>query len=221
MTCSPALSLQPKLCEKSCNACGLNIFQAPIFDQLKLSTIFWVGLSAVKFEEQDEKLPLSSLTASGSLIHAIEQPYRCKLTFYKTNLVKCAPMAGNKLRYPLEHEMSKCFSNFQWELNELKPTIVFLLGKQVASFVLKKLSKHKPSFDASFNYHIFEIGGIKFIPIHHPSFILIYQRKNLTQYIEKVRMHFPMKIDISSPPSKMDCVPLVTIPKAHLLPSSP
>ncbi|MCC6463048.1 MAG: uracil-DNA glycosylase family protein [Saprospiraceae bacterium] len=192
------MNLQPKLCKKSCDACGLNIFQAPIFDQLKISTIFWVGLSAVKFGDQDEKLPLSALTASGSLIHAIEQPFRHKLTFYKTNLVKCAPMEGYKLRYPLEHEMSKCFSNFQWELNELKPTTVFLLGKQVASFVLKKLSHHKPAFDENFHYHFFEIGGINFIPIHHPSYILVYQRKNLTQYIENVRKHFQVKIVMPS-----------------------
>lgn len=187
------MNLQPMLCKKSCDACGLNIYQPPIFDQFKLSTIFWVGLSAVKFEEHEEKLPLSPFTASGSLINTIEQPFRHNLTFYKTNLVKCVPLAGNKLRYPVQHEMSKCFPNFQWELKELKPITVFLLGKQVASFVLKQLSNHKPSFEDNFHYRIFEIGGINFIPIHHPSYILVYKRKNLNQYIENVRKQFPIK----------------------------
>ena len=195
---SPTSCLKPKICAKTCKACGLSICQAPVYDHVKMSNVFWVGLSAVKFEEDEERLPLSPLRASGALIHTIEQPFRRTLSFYKTNLVKCAPLTGHKLRYPLEHEMDKCFSNFEWELKEIKPTTVFLLGKQVASFVLKKISHHKPSFEENFHYHFFEIGGIKFIPIHHPSYIIVYQRKNLIQYIKKVRMHFPTKIEIQS-----------------------
>lgn len=200
MTSSPILNIhQPKICKKSCKACGLSVFQSPVYEQLKFSDVFWVGLSAVMFKEEDEKLPLSSLTASGSLIHTIEQPFTHKMSFYKTNLVKCAPMEGSKLRYPLSHEMERCFPNFQWELEKLEPTTVFLLGKQVASFVLKKLSPHKPLFSENFNYASFEIGRINFIPIHHPSFILVYKRKSLTQYIENVRKHFPVKALLSLP----------------------
>lgn len=187
---SPTSCLKPEICKKTCQSCGLNIYQGPIYEQPKLSNIFWVGLSAVKFDEDQERLPLSSLTPSGALIHTIEQPFRRKLAFYKTNLAKCAPLTGNKLRYPLEHEMDKCFPNFQWELKNLKPTTVFLLGKQVASFILKKLSNHKPLFNENFDYSSFEIGGINFIPIHHPSYILIYKRKDIAQYIENVRTHF-------------------------------
>lgn len=191
MTSSPILNLhQPKICKKNCKACGLSVFQSPVYEQLKFVDIFWVGLSAVKFKADDEKLPLSSLTRSGSLIHTIEQPFNRKVSFYKTNLVKCAPMDGSKLRYPLLYEMEKCFSNFQWELEKLEPTTVFLLGNQVASFVLKKLSPHKPSFNEHFSYTAFEIGGINFIPIHHPSYMLVYKRNHLPQYIENVRKHF-------------------------------
>ncbi|MDZ4679512.1 MAG: uracil-DNA glycosylase family protein [Saprospiraceae bacterium] len=199
MTSSLILNLQPKICKKSCKTCGLSVFQSPVYEQLRLADVFWVGLSAVKFKDEDEKLPLSSLTASGSLIHTIEQPFSHKMSFYKTNLVKCAPMEGGKLRYPLSYEMEKCFPNFQWELEKLEPTTVFLLGKQVASFVLKKLSPHKPLFSESFNYASFEIGPINFIPIHHPSYMLVYKRKNLKQYIENVRKHFPVKILLSLP----------------------
>ncbi len=190
---SPILHLKPKICKKTCKACGLSICQGPIHDYLKISNVFWVGLSAVKFEEGEERLPLSPLTASGALISTIEQPFLNKISFYKTNLVKCAPLVGNKLRYPLEHEMDKCFPNFQWELEKLKPATVFLLGKQVASFVFRKLSDYKPSFNENFTYSSFKIKNINFIPIHHPSYILVYKRKNLNQYIENVRVHLPIE----------------------------
>ncbi|MCB0518182.1 MAG: hypothetical protein H6577_06420 [Lewinellaceae bacterium] len=182
----------PKICS-NCKACGLHIFQAPVFDQLKLSTIFWVGLSAVKFDAHEEKLPLSPSTASGALVHSIEAPYLDKLSFYKTNLVKCAPMQGNKLRYPLKHEMAKCFPNFQWELETLQPKTVFLLGNQVASFVLQQFNHSKSVFSDGFNYSSFDMDGIRFIPIHHPSYMLVYRRKLLAEYMEGVRAHFPVK----------------------------
>jgi hypothetical protein len=66
----------------------LDIYQGPAFDKIKKSHhIFWVGLSAVQFQEGQERVPLSSETQSGSLIEAIEEPFRRQFSFYKTNLV--------------------------------------------------------------------------------------------------------------------------------------
>src|ERR1044071_1180094 len=113
---SQLLALQPKLCKKACKACGLAVYQGPVFDVVKKSHIFWVGLSAVRFEQGEQKLPLSPLTPSGRLIHSIETPFRTQFSFYKTNLVKCAPLRGDKMRYPVALEMEKCFPNFEWEL---------------------------------------------------------------------------------------------------------
>lgn len=176
---------------KICKACGLYLNQAPIFDKQQKSSVFWVGLSAVRFDADEEKLPLSPLTPSGSLIHKIEQPFTKKIAFYKTNLVKCVPLNEDKIRYPLEHEMEKCFSNFTWELEQLNPNTVFLLGKQVATFVLKKMATVRPEFNEDFTYTSMKINGIKFIPIHHPSYVLVYKRKNLEQYIKSIQQFFP------------------------------
>ncbi len=165
--------------------------QEPIYDKRSMADVFWVGLSAVKFDDDEEKLPLSRLTPSGALIHRIEEGYKTELTFYKTNLVKCVPLKEDRIRYPLEHEMEKCFPNFEWELNLLRPSTVFLLGKQVSTFVLKKLSGHKPSMNEEFEYSAFDINGINFIPIHHPSFILVYKRKELNKYIRNIQQLFP------------------------------
>ena len=182
-----------KLCKsKICKACGLYLNQAPVLDKQKSSSVFWVGLSAVIFEDGQEKLPLSPLTASGALIHRIEAPFISDISFYKTNIVKCVPLNNNKIRYPLEHEMQKCFPNFQFELEQLSPNTVFLLGKQVSDFVLKKLAKCKPSFSDDFMYETYSVDGINFIPIHHPSYILVYKRKQLDKYINNVQELFPI-----------------------------
>lgn len=185
---------KPQPCRKTCKACGLYLNQLPVYDKLKKSSVFWVGLSAVQFDDGEEKLPLSPLTPSGSLIHAIEQPFLNQISFYKTNLVKCVPLKDDKIRYPLEHEMEKCFSNFEWELEKLEPTTVFLLGKQVATFIFKKLSDYKPTLSATFNYNSIEINGIDFVPIHHPSYVLIYKRKSVNRYIKNIQKNFANQV---------------------------
>lgn len=190
VTSSQALPLQIELCKKACKSCGLDIYQGPAFDRFKKSHIFWVGLSAVPFEEGEEKLPLSPLTPSGSLVHSIEAPFRRQFSFYKTNLVKCAPLQEDKMRYPLAHEMEKCFPNFEWELAHLRPRTVFLLGKQVADFISKKLGLPKSSLHNDFRYETFQLGKIKFVPIHHPSYILVYKRRLLPLYVDSLQSMF-------------------------------
>jgi uracil-DNA glycosylase len=207
VTSSQTLPLQINLCKKACKSCGLGIYQGPAFDQFKKSNVFWVGLSAVQFDEGQEKLPLSPLTRSGSLIHSIEVPLKREFSFYKTNLVKCAPVQKNKIRYPVAHEMEKCFPNFQWELDHLQPTIIFLLGKQVADFILKKIGLTKTYLPDNFQYKTFQIGNFTFIPIHHPSYVLIYKRKSLAQYIDSLQNLIRNSKELSkkrTPRSKMN-----------------
>lgn len=190
MTVKSSLDLSHKIksCKsKICKACGLYLNQLPVLDKLKTSHVFWVGLSAVQFDEGIEGQPLSPYTRSGALIENIETPLRNKISFYKTNLVKCLPLKEGKIRYPLEHEMEKCFPNFEFELNELSPSIVFLLGKQVATFIMKKMGVKEVALSENFKYESFQINDMTFIPIHHPSYILVYKRKFLNKYIKSLQ----------------------------------
>lgn len=148
--------------------------------------VFWVGLSAVQFGENDEHMPLSSATRSGALIELAEQTLKNELTFYRTNIVKCLPLNMGKIRYPIEQEMSKCFPNFQEELQSLKPSIVFLLGKQVATFVLKQYGIKTVAFDENFNFEPIMIENTWFVPVQHPSYILVYKRKFIEQYVSSL-----------------------------------
>jgi uracil-DNA glycosylase family 4 len=175
---------------KRCKACGLYLNQFPILSPGTKSEVFWVGLSAVLFNEYEEKRPLASNTASGALIKQIEEPFLNGISFYKTNIVKCVPMNSDKIRYPFEHEMEKCFPNFENEIESLSPACIFLLGKQVAAFVLKKLAITNISLNENFNYEWFEFNNINFIPIHHPSYILVYKRKLVSSYITKIQTLF-------------------------------
>jgi len=190
MTVKYSLDLNQKIkpcTNRVCKSCGLYLNQLPVCEKATDSHIFWVGLSAVLFNEGIEKLPLSPLTRSGALIGNIEESLSDYFSFYKTNIVKCLPLKEGKIRYPLEHEMEKCFPNFEFEVNTLKPKIVFLLGKQVSTFVMNKLDNKNFSLSDTFNYTIYNIGDTIFVPIHHPSFILIYKRKFIENYIDSIR----------------------------------
>ena len=175
---------------KKCNSCGLYLNQLPVFDKQKLSSIFWVGLSAVQFSENEEKMPLSPITRTGALIHDIEQPYLNDISFYKTNIVKCLPLFNSKVRYPIKHEMEKCYPNLEDEIEILKPTLIFLLGKQVGTFVLDKFSKKIVFLRDDFNYEVFLINEITYVPVHHPSYILVYKRKYILDYIKGIQSLF-------------------------------
>ena len=184
---SPDLNQKITPCRKICKTCGLYLNQLPTLDFLKNSHIFWVGLSAVRFEEGVEQLPLSPFTRTGALISTIEEKLKDEISFYKTNLVKCVPLKDGKIRYPIENEMEKCFSNFQYELEELKPSVVFLLGKQVASFVMKKMGVKEIELPEDYKYKPILINNTFFVPVHHPSFMLVYKRKYLDLYIDNIQ----------------------------------
>ncbi len=85
--------------------------------------------------------------------------------------------------------MTKCFPNFESEINDLKPSIVFLLGTQVGKFVLGKISDTEIQLDSTFSYKSIEISNITYIPVHHPSHILIYKRKALENYVKGIQCY--------------------------------
>jgi len=169
-----------------CKACGLFLNQIPIYDEMKKSSVFWVGLSSVLISADEEMQPLSPHTRTGSLINKIENTFIEDVTFYKTNIVKCVPLINTKTRYPKKHEMEKCYPNLLDEIEQLKPSIIFLLGKQVASFVLGKHNINSFCLDSSFAYQSYEVDDYIFVPVHHPSYILVYKRKFIDLYVKKI-----------------------------------
>ena len=71
------------------------------------------------------------------------------------------------------------------EIDEIKPKVIFLLGLKTATFVLKKVGFKTPKL--SYEYKIFEHENRWYVPIHHPSYITVYKRKEKDLYIEAVK----------------------------------
>lgn len=186
-----------QICE--CQKCGLYLNQKPLLDTEKNCHVFWVGLSAKKVKvnnvyskscaggniDFDTEVPLSPDTNTGMLLQKIEQ--KCKnVVFYKTNLVKCLPLTNqNRLRYPNKTEIDLCFENLITEINAMSPKIVFLLGEKVSASVQRHL-KIKPKKWDGFKYYFTEHNGVYYIPIQHPSYIYVYKRKEMQEYIDEV-----------------------------------
>lgn len=167
-----------------CQKCGLCCNQRPLLDEEKQCEVFWVGLSAKKVNSDDE-IPLSPETNTGMLIQKIESMLD-KVTTYKTNLVKCVPLNEQaKLRYPNKKEIDTCFDNLRTEIQELSPKIVFLLGEKVYSSVGKHFNIEFEKWD-EFDYSYKEYEGTYYVPIHHPSYIYVYKRKKIDQYVESI-----------------------------------
>lgn len=169
---------------KNCNKCGLCKYQTPLIDDTKVCQVFWVGLSAKKVTFESEK-PLSPTTNSGKLICDVEE--RCaEVLTYKTNLVKCVPLDEQmKLRYPNRKEIDVCFPNLEREINDLKPRIVFLLGDKVTKAISRHFQLTFEPWDG-FNYKYIIHNGTYYIPIHHPSYVHVYKRKQMEDYILNV-----------------------------------
>lgn len=173
----------------SCMKCNLSRNQKPLLDNTQTGNAIWVGLSAVKVTNVASEVPLGETTNTGKLIGRIEK-FCSSISFYRTNLVKCLPLRNGRIRYPSRAEMHCCYPHLLKEMELLRPSVVFLLGRQVSEFVLSRFKSAQGSLDrhlaGDFNYRFCTIENIPFVPIHHPSYILIYKRRMLNKYIEEV-----------------------------------
>ena len=147
----------------------------------------WVGLSAKKIDRGTSFIPLAPETPTGNILQEIEGQL-LGVRFYKTNLVKCPPLdADGKLRYPDEKEMDVCFNNLEYEIKIIKPAIIVLLGLKVANFCFPRMFGHKAALPNNFGYQPKQTGEASFIPVHHPSFINVYRKKQQTAYRNSIR----------------------------------
>ncbi|MFH1145340.1 MAG: uracil-DNA glycosylase family protein [bacterium] len=152
---------------------------------MKNVKVMWVGLSAKKTAGGGNCSPLHISTNTGKLVAEIEAQCH-QLRFYKTNLVKFPPLdSKGKLRYPTLEECVLSYPELQIELQTINPRVVLLLGNKTAAFVLHQLGLQMPKL--SYKYQAFEHGKRWHVPIHHPSYIMVYKRKEKDRYIKAVK----------------------------------
>ena len=87
-----------------------------------------------------------------------------------------------KLRYPTKKEINFCLPNLCSEIDELSPEIVFLLGNKVIDAISKFYSLTFDKWD-EFEYTVKRYKNIYFVPVHHPSYIYVYKRKRIDEYV--------------------------------------
>lgn len=172
--------------KRSCKLCNLCIE----ISNISHVDVFWVGLSGILNNDKEYEskcpMPLTSTSPSGALVDNAISKIGPQVRHLKTNLVKCAPSSNGKLRYPNKVEMASCYPMFEIQYYNMKPKIVFLLGLQVACFVLNKNGFKFERFDSNFQYKVYKVDESFFIPIHHPSYILIYRRGLVDEYLRAI-----------------------------------
>lgn len=125
--------------------------------------VLFVGLSNKK-----DKEPFDKLTNSGKVVYEIIDKINCE---YKLlNLVNYAPLnKDGKLRYPTKKEIKSSLPSFLESVKDYQPSMIICFGKMV--------------YD-----ELKMIDDVNKIIIYekHPSYMYVYKRKDLSNYIEHI-----------------------------------
>ena len=146
--------------------------------------VYFVGLSA---KPNCEHLALE--TRTGYIIEQIIH-HLPSVKIVKTNLVKTPPIdqAGH-LRYPNPNEMKIGWNELQDEMNQRSPDLLVTLGQQVSFFLRSQMGVQpaKPQLPSDFSYKSYlSQSQSNILSVHHPSFIYVYRRKDIENYVENV-----------------------------------
>ncbi|MCL4393715.1 MAG: uracil-DNA glycosylase family protein, partial [Chloroflexi bacterium] len=112
-----------------------------------------------------------------------------------TNAVKCLPLKDGKIRYPAKSEMESCFPNFEMELNEYSPSKLVLFGNQVSNFIINSLGASLDNEQPIDGVSLYSTSRFSIMVAPHPSYMLIYKRKNIDWYIDSIRRFCSGKVN--------------------------
>jgi hypothetical protein len=146
--------------------------------------VYFVGLSAKPMCEH-----LAPETRTGNIIEQIIH-HIPSIKAVKTNLVKTPPIdqEGN-LRYPNPKEMKLGWNELKNEMNQTFPNLLVTLGQQVSFFLRSQMGVQpaKPQLPADFSYESYlSQSKSNILSVHHPSFVFVYRRKDIENYVENV-----------------------------------
>ncbi|MDR0975434.1 MAG: radical SAM protein [Christensenellaceae bacterium] len=137
---------------------------------LKKCDVMMVGISNKDDEKGTMLEAFDGSTNSGKLIQQIET-VNSNINIYKTNLVKFTPKdERGKIRYPLKEEIDSQIDLLLDEIKNKQPKIVLAMGNMVFDY----LNAIKNQIDVPIE------------KVEHPSFVTIYRRKQIGEYIAKI-----------------------------------
>ncbi len=142
-----------------------------------MNQIFFVWLSS-KNDKAGNQLPAFDVsTNSWKIIQNIFDTVG-KEWIFTTNLVSFTPLKDGKIRYPTKQEKHQWFQELLEGIKNQKPKIVFLFWKEVSDFVFQQIGWQKISDTEVLKDWIF------FVAEQHPSYIFVYKRKNIEEYVQ-------------------------------------
>lgn len=131
--------------------------------------VIFVGISN-KSNSNGEMLPLDILTPSGLIISKVDQKLGFKTS--KINLVSHTPLDNNgKIRYPNKEEIDNGVKELKKYFDSHSPCIVFMLGKIVQKAITQNIMPN---------------NNILLLAIKHPSYIYIYKRSTIDEYVDDI-----------------------------------
>lgn len=144
-----------------------------------MNQIFFVWLSS-KNDKAGNQLPAFDIsTNSWKIIQNIFDTVGQEWIF-TTNLVTFTPLKDWKIRYPTKQEKYQWFQELLEGIKNQKPKIVFLFWKEVSDFVFQQIGWQKISDTEVLKDWIF------FVAAQHPSYIFVYKRKNIEEYVQGI-----------------------------------
>ncbi len=147
----------------------------------KKTPVVCVGLSAKLSMEH-----LDSRTLTGKAIDKMEAEADAG-RWHRTNLVKFAPCSpAGKLRYPTDAEMLMCAGLLRAELTAVSPVLVVTLGAITSSFLEKHLWSRHDIESPDSRTTAGEQHTPVLMPVKHPSYVSVYRRSTLDEYIADV-----------------------------------
>jgi hypothetical protein len=133
-------------------------------------SVFFVGLSHKCGKHGEVLEAFCDSTNSGKVISEILRKSN-GIAVYMTNLVEWVPIDDQgKIRYPNLEEKQTWLVELEKDIKTYKPKQIFCFGKQVSDFVVNNIS----------------INNVKIISVEHPSYIAIYKRKHMEEYIVNI-----------------------------------
>jgi len=171
-----------------CGECRLCSNQLPLFDKENpFPDVLWLGLSAVRIVDVSSSRPLGSDTQTGGVIDTVESRLP-NVSFRRTNLVRCLPLdEKGKIRYPTRDEIESCFGHLLKEIDETRPSTIIMLGGKVFDFVRRKLGEgERIAEKKGLVCGVERIDGRLWVEAYHPSYILVYKRRFLAEYIQGI-----------------------------------
>jgi DNA polymerase len=92
------------------------------------------------------------------------------------NVVKCRPPDN---RAPTQAEADNCKPYLDWQIKQVKPQIIVLLGATAAKHLMPKQKGQNMKDRVGKFFEIREYPGIRFLLLYHPAYLLRDPRKKV------------------------------------------